>query len=200
MPIEQLGSTVRDDDRAATESAASHVNGSRVAIVRAFTALLFESGYAAVTVGDIVRRSLVARSTFYEHFSSKAGVLVASMEPFLAVFAHSAANDAPSGKLAAILTHMFENKRLTDQLFTGTARKELRRSLAQMLSEHLGALSIETGFKIRLPLPLASVQIAEAQLSLVEAWLRGRAHCDAMQLAEGMHAATRAHALALLKR
>jgi AcrR family transcriptional regulator len=43
----------------------------RERLLRAVVAAVAESGYAAVTVADIVRRAKVSRAAFYEHFTDK---------------------------------------------------------------------------------------------------------------------------------
>ena len=48
---------------------------SREAILSAFTDLLSEKPYAGITVGDIIDRADVGRSTFYAHFETKDDLL-----------------------------------------------------------------------------------------------------------------------------
>ena len=47
------------------------VQRTRESLHRALIALMIEKGYDAVTVGDIVDRANVGRSTFYAHYTDK---------------------------------------------------------------------------------------------------------------------------------
>ena len=88
------------------------------------------------------------------------------------------------------------SRRLTDQIFTGPARLILGRDLAGKMEERLEEIS-KRG-QIKVPVKLVAIQLAEAQLSLIEAWLRGKAHCDSATLADGIRASGRASASILL--
>jgi AcrR family transcriptional regulator len=63
----------------------AQVAGSqRARLMRAFTELMAERGYAGVRVGDLVARAGVSRSTFYEHFAGKEECLLAAYDRFAA--------------------------------------------------------------------------------------------------------------------
>lgn len=168
---------------------------TKAALLTAFRQILFERGFENVAVRDIAARADVGRSTFYEHYTGKEDILGASMSKFLAVFASTVERDSPPGDLAQVLDHLWSNRRLTDAIFSGTPRKVLGRTLAQQLETRLEQMAVgEPGF----PLRLASIQLAEGQLALVEAWLRRKSPCATAQLARALHATSRASAQALL--
>lgn len=54
----------------------------RARLISAFTALLAECGYAAVTIGELARRASVSRGAFYEQFASKEACLIAAYDEF----------------------------------------------------------------------------------------------------------------------
>ncbi len=54
----------------------------RARLLRAFTELLAECGYGAVTIGELAKRACVSRGTFYEQFTSKEDCLLAAYEDF----------------------------------------------------------------------------------------------------------------------
>jgi AcrR family transcriptional regulator len=56
----------------------------RSRLIRALTELLAESGYSAVTIGELAKRASVSRGAFYEHFSSKEDCLLAAYDVFAA--------------------------------------------------------------------------------------------------------------------
>ncbi len=65
----------------------------------AFTSLLAERGYAAVTIGDLAARAGVSRAAFYEHFADKQACLLAAYDHFAVMVAAAIAlppeHDAP---------------------------------------------------------------------------------------------------------
>src|SRR3989442_12855138 len=78
-----------------TEVAASQ----RTRLMAAFTELLAERGYAAVTIGELASRAGVSRAAFYEHFADKQACLLAAYDHFAArvvtAMTGSIAGDAP---------------------------------------------------------------------------------------------------------
>ena len=169
---------------------------TRDALQRAFNSLLFKGGYESFTVSDVVEQANVGRSTFYEHFDSKEDILWACMSRMFSVFAESVSGDARPERLQNVLEHLWQNRRLADAIFTGTPRLILSRSLAELIEKRLSEMA---GRRRGLVTPrLAAIQIAEAQLVLVETWLRGRAASAPAALAEALHASSRASAKALL--
>ena len=161
----------------------------------AFTKLLFASGFDRVSVQDVAAESRHARSTFYEHFSDKEDVLRACMSPFFAVIAACVADDRQPPELVRVLDHLFENRRLTDAIFSGVPRTILARALTDMVERHLHEMTSEA---LQFPSRLAAIGIAEGQLALVENWMRGRAFARSEDVAGALHRSSRAAALAFL--
>ncbi|NQE93366.1 TetR/AcrR family transcriptional regulator [Nocardia terpenica] len=56
------------------------VRRTRTAVEDALIALVIEKGYHAVTVGEIIERADVSRSTFYTHYTDKQAVLLACLD------------------------------------------------------------------------------------------------------------------------
>lgn len=164
---------------------------SRAAILRAFVELIFSKGFENISVTAIVATAGIARSTFYEHFSSKEDVLRASMAQFFEVFALCVSSEDEPSQLPHVLAHFWENRRLTDAIFAGTPRRILGLSLSEL---------IEAGLRDRnllLPHRLAAIQIAETQLALVENWLRGRAFARVEDVAAALHRTSRSSVASL---
>ena len=168
----------------------------RDALQRAFNALLFKGGYESFTVSDVAEQANVGRSTFYEHFDSKEDILWTCMSRMFSVFAECVATDSQPERLQTVLEHLWQNRRLADAIFTGTPRLILSRSLAELIEKRLSEM---VGKRRGLVTPrLAAIQVAEAQLVLVETWLRGKAASTPAALTEALHASSRAGAKALL--
>jgi AcrR family transcriptional regulator len=169
---------------------------TRAALTSAFTRLVFRDGYEAVSVGGVAAEANVGRSTFYAHFDGKEDVLKACIAQFLTEFAQTVRDETPPAKLTAALEHMWTNRRLTDAIFVGPPRAVLSRALAEMIEGHLAALA--RGAKPLAPLKLAATQLAEAQLTLLVSWLKGKARCAPADLAAAMHASSHAATRGLL--
>jgi AcrR family transcriptional regulator len=73
----------------------------RLRLLAAFTELLAEGGYAAVTIGELARRAGVSRAAFYEHFAGKEACLLAAYDRFAVEVARAIAvpidDEAPWG-------------------------------------------------------------------------------------------------------
>jgi AcrR family transcriptional regulator len=179
-----------------TRTTDRRVTRTREALQQAFTRLFFQQGYEAFTVSDVAEHANVGRSTFYEHFDSKEDVLWACLSRMFAVFAETIASDVEPPGLTMVLEHLWQNRRHADAIFTGAAKAILSRSLAGLIETELRALG--QGMKGLAPLRLASIQLAEAQLALTEAWLRGKAAATPTALAASLHASSRAGARALI--
>ena len=64
-----------------TDLRAAHTRRTRAAIRAAALALTRERGYAAMTIDDVAALAGVSRRTVFNHFSSKADLLVVGLEP-----------------------------------------------------------------------------------------------------------------------
>ena len=166
---------------------------SRAAILRGFVDLIFRDGFENVSVQAIVAQAGIARSTFYEHFSGKEEVLCASMAQFFEVLAECVSREDQPAQLTHVLGHFWENRRLTDAIFAGTPRRIIALSLSEMIEARL------RGRRLLLPHRLASIHLAQAQLALVEGWLRGRAFARVEEVATAVHQSSRASANALAR-
>ena len=166
---------------------------SRTAILRGFVDLIFSEGFENISVQAIVANAGVARSTFYEHFSSKEDVLRASMAQFFEVLALCVSSEDQPSELVHVLAHFWQNRRLTDAIFAGTPRRILGLSLSEMIEARL------RDRKLLVPHRLSAIQLAEAQLALVENWLRGRAFAPVDEMAAALHQTSFALANALIR-
>ena len=72
---------MQDECVAGTDLRATQAQRTRAAIRAAALALTRERGYAAMTVDDVATLAGVSRRTVFNHFSSKADLLVVGLEP-----------------------------------------------------------------------------------------------------------------------
>ena len=175
----------------------SRAERSRAALLRAFIDLIFSDGFDRMSVSDIVAQAGTARSTFYEHFSSKEDILQASMAHFFAAMADCVSSAKQPVDLATVLAHFWGNRRMADAVFAGHSRLILVRSLGDLIERRLRIVGGGSA-NPALPYELAASHLAEGQLSLVESWLRGRAFCRSEDVATALYRSSRASALALL--
>jgi AcrR family transcriptional regulator len=166
---------------------------TREALLHVFLDLLFEQGYDALSVRDIAARANVGRSTFYEHFAGKDALLRFSLRRPFSVLAEIVGEDAVNERTTRLLRHFRERRKLGPVLFSYPLRPLLTRALADLLDERLrGSFSVAQR--------LVAIQLAEAQIALVDQWVSGKIACRIEAMAEALHASTnaivRAHGVA----
>jgi AcrR family transcriptional regulator len=140
----------------------SERRGAREAILAAFRDIMLESGYDGVRVLDVVQRSGVARSTFYEHFQSREDLLLDSMRGPMQLLAQLAAPAPDTGKTTAALEHFAQNRELAKSVLDGESAGAVRRLLAEMISN-----AAQRRFRF-------AEAAAGAQLAVITSWLEGR--------------------------
>jgi len=154
---------------------------TRLAILSAFVALVGERRYETIRVGDIVDKADVGRSTFYDHFTSKDDLLRQSMDWLLRIFAEAAVPGGDEGRLAFAVGHFWANRRLARAVLAPPLGASVRRQLEAAIEERLeGDLELKRA---------RAVQIAAAQLALLEAWTRGELTASEGLIADRLRAA-----------
>lgn len=181
-----------DQDDIVSARADRRIARTQASIREAFIRLFFERGFDSLGVGDIADAADIARSTFYQHFTSKEQVLCATMQPMLVHLARAVDADEMPDELARVVNHFWSNRRLAHAVFTGTARIAIIRRLADLIEPRLGSTR-----KPQPPQRLIAMHVATMQLGLLEEWLSGRYNCTAHTVALALHRSTRATAIAL---
>jgi AcrR family transcriptional regulator len=116
-------------------------------LLDAFISLILERGYNAVTIGDVVQRAGVGRSTFYTHFADLEELLVSRASGnWFREFAADGRNERRAfGFTRPFLEHVHEQRRLWCALVGkrgGEAVKQrFRQSLLEVISEDVAALA-----------------------------------------------------------
>lgn len=167
---------------------------TRQDLLAAFFSLVLNRRYHEIRVADVLSRSGVSRSTFYEHFRNKDELLSASLEDPFRILASLVRPDTDAVRVQAILEHFWENRALARSLFQGAALRVVRRTLVT----HVEAmLDRDQRSRLRIPVRLAACSLADGMFSPIIAWLSGEAKCGAQELAVALQFSTAASARAL---
>jgi AcrR family transcriptional regulator len=165
---------------------------SRQAILGAFFHLVLERRYAAIRIADIVTRSGVGRSTFYEHFRNKDAVLAEALAGPFSALVEATVPDAPMGRLPAMLDHFWQNRQMARGLLVGAMRRRVSAALAQMIEQRHRRDAASTHW----PLTACALALAEMMLAPIAAWLSGQVTLRTGDLADGLYRAAQAAARA----
>lgn len=167
---------------------------TRQDLLAAFFSLVLSRRYHEIRVADVLERSGVGRSTFYEHFGNKDALLSASLEGPFQTLASLVRTDADAQRVQAILEHFWHNRALARSLFQGAALRIVRRTLVEHVE---AALSRDQRSRLRIPVRLAASSLADGLFSPIVAWLSGEAKCSAQDLAVALQLSVAASARAL---
>jgi AcrR family transcriptional regulator len=159
----------------------ARVERTRKALIGAFVALFFERPYARISVGAIVARARVGRSTFYEHFVDKEDLLAASMGGVLTVLASSVDRGASAAAMKHTIDHFAANADQARALLGGSARRPIARALAAKIEARLAARGGWTAGRA------VAVALSEAILGTIAAWLRGEIDQSSREIADVLH-------------
>ncbi len=146
---------------------ARRVSRTEAAVVDAFAALACERRYDAIRVADLIARSGVGRSTFYEHFRGKDDVLLVAMRPILLALATAASGRAARTYVRSMVEHLWERRSIARPILDSNAAPILQRRLAHAIARHGG------GPADAADPPLFAIGVAAAQLAMLRCWLAG---------------------------
>lgn len=190
--MSEISSTIR------SRSPDRRARRSRAALLAAFNGLVLKRGYDEISVGDVSQAADVGRSTFYQHFSSKADLLAHSMTGLLQVMADGCVGEAPPPGLGFVLAHFWDNRQLARIILRDETKPAVVRRLTDLIEQRLEPIHAGRDAPPTMPLRLAATQLAGGQVGLLEEWLQARHHCAPEALAQAMSAGCRASAAALL--
>ncbi|HYL71418.1 MAG TPA: helix-turn-helix domain-containing protein, partial [Candidatus Dormibacteraeota bacterium] len=143
---------------------------SRGALLDAFFTLVLKEPYERITVREIARRAGVGRSTLYEHFGGKDGILAESLSRPFAVLADTVERQDNTEALAAVLEHFWSNRGIAPGLFAGAMRRHTVAVLVRLIEERLRRAPASRRTALLLPPHLAATQLAEVLFAPVAAW------------------------------
>ena len=158
---------------------------TRTAINQALMDLVGEREYDDITVGDIIGRADVGRSTFYQHYQNKDEVFRAVVMGGMEACADAAIGGEHQAYLTDWLQIFWDNRKAGRVMLTaGPTRQFISRALAELMLERLEGASARGSHTPLIPSRLVAVQIAEGQLGLIAAWLGGQVPATPKALAD----------------
>ena len=137
------------------------------AILAAMVELMGEKRWVEISVGDIVDRADVARSTFYKHFSSKEDVLLASMQPMLCILAQREGDLSWRADLDRLLEHYWASRSLARGVFGGERASVVERALRD---EAFVGMDGDANIATR---QMAAIRMAAGRIALIREWVKG---------------------------
>ena len=165
---------------------------TRAALLSAFVELVLSRGYAAVGVGDIIRRANVGRSTFYLHYARKDALLKESLKGPSSALAACARDDTTARTLIPLLEHFREQRSLNRVFFEHPLRSVWVKCLAALIELDLAPGSSAARRRSPIPRSLLALTVAEMQIGLITHWLTGALAVKSDHIAEALILNTRA--------
>jgi AcrR family transcriptional regulator len=159
------------------------VERTQAALLAAFRDLLLEGRFESAGIAEIAKRALVSRSTLYEHFAGKDALLARSISRPFSTLADVVEANHDDARLVALLNHFWGNRALARVIFQGPVRRKAVAVLVGLLEQRLKGRGLARRGALMLPMRLAAVQIAEALLAPITAWLVGESRCTPEVLA-----------------
>ena len=165
----------------------ARIERTREALTGAFVALMLGGKrYDRITIGDVIARAGVGRSTFYEHYRNKDEILAETVRHPFAMLAGAVDRDDDASRLRAVLAHFRDNRVHGRTIFGGSARRAMVRVLASMIEDRLLVRSRMNGVAPSSTLAIVSVALAEGQLGAIVGWL-GESEQEIAPLADALH-------------
>jgi AcrR family transcriptional regulator len=165
------------------ETQDKRVQKTRQALLGAFFGLVLERRYDEIKIGDILERAGVGRSTFYEHFSNKDGILASSIAGPFQVLADATRPADNTAQLILLLEHFWDNRAIARGILLGAVRRKTTPVLVDLIEQRLKIDRADKFASLVIPVRLAAIQLAEGLLAPTAAWLTGDAQCSAEALA-----------------
>ena len=107
----------------------------RERIVAAFTRLVLGRRRGAPKIAEVVAEAGVARSTVYEHFDGRDGILIEALKAPLGTVADAITGRANAAALAPVLAHFRDRRSEAAAIFSGPLHGRIAKSLAALIAE-----------------------------------------------------------------
>lgn len=142
----------------------------------AFVQLLREKGYSAITVGDIIERANIGRSTFYSHYRDKDDLFVNELDRVIEVLDNRipTQKELPFFPSLGLFRHIGEEYELYKALVWTPGIDLLIKHLQTSLTHRIEQELQQTGSDFEIPVPVLANFIAGSFLTLLKWWLENR--------------------------
>ena len=156
---------------------------TRQALLDAFGRLATVKRYENISTAAIVQEARVGRSTFYEHFTDKDALLLASLEPLLLPLAHAASGRASKAMLRVLLIHVWDRRSRFRSILSSPAERKIAARLAAIIEERLDFSEPQHADH-----KIFSIAAAHGQIATLRAWVSGEISANAESLARALRA------------
>jgi AcrR family transcriptional regulator len=155
------------------------IRRTQQSVHKALFELIREKGYEAVTVGDIIARADVGRSTFYAHYAGKEGLLHSGLNQLREhLLLHQAATPGrPSERLLGFSRALFEHVSDHRDLYRALGQRgsdivlaRMRSMLGDLVRAELAAAQ-RTGRPDDIPRGAVVQFVCDALVSLILWWM-----------------------------
>jgi hypothetical protein len=141
---------------------------TRQSLSEALVELIREKDYQSISVGDIIERANVGRSTFYAHFRDKDDLFLGNLDEVIDFLGGDDSFPLPS---LGLFQHIHEEYGLYKALTWGPGIdllvKHIRKSLSKKVAQNLQ----KSGKEFNVPVPVLANYITGSFLSLLQWWL-----------------------------
>jgi AcrR family transcriptional regulator len=145
---------------------------TRHLVSAAFVQLLREKGYSAITVGDIIERANIGRSTFYSHYRDKDDLFVSELDRVIEVLGSRipTQNEMPFFPSLGLFRHVGEEYELYKALVWTPGIDLLIKHLQKSLTQRIEQGFQQAGRELEIPIPVLATYIAGSFLTLLKWW------------------------------
>jgi len=141
---------------------------TRQLLSEAMVELIREKDYHLITVGDIIERANVGRSTFYAHYRDKDDLFLGNLDEVIDFLGGDDSFPLPS---LGLFQHIHAEYGLYKALTWGPGIDLLIKHIRKSLSEKVAQNLQRSGKDFNLPIPILANYITGSFLTLLQWWL-----------------------------
>jgi len=149
---------------------------TRYLLSAALVELIREKDYSNITVGEIIKRANVGRSTFYAHYRDKDSLFVGEMDRVIEVLSHRIPNqeESPFFPSLGLFRHVGEEYELYKALLWTPGIDLLIKHMQKSLSQRVEEVLHKSGRDLDVPIPILASFIVGSFLTLLKWWLENK--------------------------